>query len=293
MSIQQLFFSVGASFGQYTSTIPGVPGNLTPSTPIIIDGGPGVSGQAYTITFNSPGQIQVKSWGGGGGNFDSIGGGAGGAAVATVNVTGGVTYTVFAGGRGTPATGRNATGAGAGSGFIISPTDKVVVAGGGGGTWSSRVGGAGGGTNGENAPPTGAGGYGGTQIAAGAGGNGGRRVGAPGSGTNGGQGGTGPVISPGGLSGIPGQFNGGGGAANPGDAGSGGGGGGHFGGGEGGGDSGGFGGGGGSGYFNPAYCPTGTLYTGSTNTAAGNSSDPQRGTAGNSNNVGRVVINAI
>ena len=117
----------------YTSTIPGAPGTLDAANPIIVGGtGSSTSGSAYSLTFNTPGQIEVKAWGAGGGSHDGIyAGGAGGAAAATVDVTGGTTYTVFVGGNGTPATGRNASGAGAGSGFIIaSPFTKVVVAGG-------------------------------------------------------------------------------------------------------------------------------------------------------------------
>jgi len=277
----------------YTSSIPGAPGTLTAATPLTFTGSGG-TGVSHTITFSNPGTIQVKGWGAGGGDYGGGDGGAGGSFTSLINVVGGTTYRVFAGGTGAPAPNgsRRGSGAGAASGFLLAPTNgEIAVAGGGGGSCGGgRYGGPGGGPAGSPAP--GGGGQGGTQSGAGAGGSSSRRTGQPGQGTNGGQGNTGGVTQPGGTSGVPGLYNGGGGADNPGDQGSGGGGGGRFAGGEGGGDAGGFGGGGGSGYFNPPF-GSATLFSGSYPSIAGNPSDPQRGTAGQSTQAGRIVINAV
>jgi hypothetical protein len=249
-----------------------------------------------TIVPNNTFNANVSMWGPGGGNAIGNGagpatrGGAGGATTGLVTFNNGVVYTLFVGAAGTSTSaGRTGAGGGSASGILLPGNVEVMIAGGGGGAAepTSRFAGAGGGSSGQPAQP--GGGFGGTESAAGAGGDGGRRVGAPGSGTSGGRGALGSVAVPGGTSGIAGQYTGGAGTVDGGDSGSGGGGAGHFGGGGGGGDAGGFAGGGGSGYYNPAYVINGVNYTGS-NVTCGNSNGAGRGNAGNSANVGLIII---
>jgi len=151
--------------------------------------------------------------------------------------------------------------------WTMTPTNNFSTTG--------RRAGAGGGTTGQAGDGL-AGGAGGTQSGPGIGVSGGRRTGASGSGRNGGQLGTGSAAT----RTATGFGTGGAGALNAGDAGSGGGGAGYWGGAEGGGDSGGFGGGGGSGYFDSSLVSNATLYQGNYE-VPGNSSDTNRGTAGN------------
>jgi hypothetical protein len=283
----------------YTTTIPGSPGILDANSPISFTTTSN-TGSSYTITFYGNATIQVKCWGAPGATdaltSPTVGGGAGGCAVANVNVTANTTYKVFAGGYGLPGSlveaGRTGGGGGAASGFLLDSNNTAIVIAGGGGGGATPTGGGGGGTTGESLLPSGGGG--GTQSAAGAGGVGPKGNGFAGNGTNGGIGGP---AGGGGVAGtagplLPGLYAGGGGGRAPADEGGGGGGGGYYGGGGGSLSSFGVGGGGGSGYYNPAYCPTGTLYQATGSTVA-NASDPQRSTGGNLGVGGRVVINFL
>lgn len=292
----------------YTTTIPNAPGILTDDSPLSFNGNT-TTGVTHTITFNNPVAIQFKAFGGGGGVGDPAApdngvGGSGGFTYATLNLTGGVTYKLFAGGHGTsgnPSGGagngpnRWGGGGGAGSGIIIDSNGTLLAIAGGGGGGSGRQGGAGGGTTGgEGGSPWGSGGGGGTQSAVGAGGPGnGATDGSPGSGTNGGDGGDNNApfspVFPGGTSGISGQYNGGRGNDDGGDQGGGAGGGGYYGGGGGGASSDASGGGGGSGYYNPLYSSSGSLYNGGTTEWT---SDSQRSGMSGPASSGRIVINA-
>jgi hypothetical protein len=300
----------GATALTYTTTIPGAPGELTPDAPLAFNGS-STTGVVHTITFDNPAEIQFKAFGGGGGVGDNAApdggvGGSGGFTSATLSLTGGVTYKLFAGGHGTSASGGNYNpiryggAGGAGSGIVISSDNTLLAVAGGGGGGSGRKGGAGGGTSGYNggSPWGSGGGRGGTQSAAGAGGPspGGsipQGNGYPGSGTNGGDGGdVNPPYSPvfpGGTSGIPGQYSGGRGNEDGGDQGGGGGGGGYYGGGGGAASSDSSGGGGGSGYYNPTYAPSGNTYNGDSTEWT---NDPQRSSMSGSATAGRVVLNA-
>ena len=284
--------------GTYTTTIPGAPGVLTPDAPLAFNGSSS-TGVTHTITFDNPFQVQFKSFGAGGGQNN---GGSGGFTSATLSLTGGVTYKLFAGGTGSsgsPAP-RAGGGGGAGSGIIINSDGTLLAIAGGAGGGSNAGGGSGGGTTGSTGgSPGGAGGGGaGTQSAAGSGGpapGGGipQGQGYDGSGTNGGAGGdVNPPyspVNPGGTSGVPGKYNGGNGNTDPGDCGGGGGGGGYFGGGGGGAAPTSAGGGGGSGYFNPTYAPSGNTYNGGSTEWT---NDPQRGGMSGATYAGRVVLNA-
>lgn len=201
-----------------------------------------------------------------------------------------VEYLVVAGGAGGSWGGGGAGGLRTGTNFPITATTYPITVGGGGPAVPSPANSAGVSPNGNpsifSTITSTAGGGAGTLNGTKPGSSGGSGGGGGGDAGTGGAGNT-PPVSP--SQGNPGGTGGPGTSA---VGGGGGGGGGYFGGGGGGGDTGGFGGGGGSGYFNPSYCPTGTLYSGST-TTAGNSSDPQRGTSGNSGTGGRIVINAV
>ena len=295
----------------YTTTIPNAPGILTDDSPLSFNGNT-TTGVTHTITFNNPVAIQFKAFGGGGGVGDSAApdngvGGSGGFTYATLNLTGGVTYKLFAGGHGTSGSGGNNNpiryggGGGAGSGIIIDTAGGqsgggtlLAIAGGGGGG-SGRQGGSGGGTTGgEGGSPWGSGGGGGTQSAVGAGGPGNNATdGSPGSGTNGGGGADNnpPIdtIFPGGTSGITGYYDGGRGHDDGNDQGGGGGGGGYYGGGGGGASADASGGGGGSGYYNPLYSSSGSLYNGGVPMWT---NDSQRSGMSGSATAGRIVINA-
>lgn len=279
----------------YTTTIPGAPGELTPDAPLGFNGS-STTGVSHTITFDNDTTIEFKAFGAGGGSANNSGG-KGGLVIATLDLTGGVEYKLFAGGRGgSGSTSRHGGGGGAASGILISSdSTKLAIAGGGGGGAGGGNGGTGGGTNGGGgASYQGYGpGGGASQSAVGTGGvipfgaNG-----SPGSGTNGGAGGdNNPPRTPfvGGTSGVPGQYIGGVGNDDPNDGGGGGGGGGYFGGGGGGATAGGAAGGGGSGYYNPAYAPTGNLYNGGSTEWT---NEPQRSGQGDAATAGRVVLNA-
>ena len=253
----------------------------------------------YTLTPTNTFTASAKLWGAGGGmgpqvsNFNVAAGGAGGYAGGTVQFTNGNSFKLWVGqggpvtpngnpgGSGTAFGGGGAAynyadgnwNSGAGGGlsgiFITSATqaNSVLIAGGGGGGGSAQsnsgapvTGGAGGGTTGENGKggSDGTGGMGGTQSAGGAGST--------------------PASIGTAVAGSAVQ----GGSQTSSNTMGGGGGGGYFGGGSGiygGGDCG-TGGGGGSGYINTTYVTSGVLTAGS-GTTVGNSSDTNRGTAGN------------
>jgi len=247
-------------------------------------------------------KVRVKAWGGGGsGGFWFAGGGAGYAG-ATFWLPAGTSLDVYVGGGGQyqptqpfQPGGWNGGGAAVGSthwghggpgggwsGILLQGRPLLIAGGGGGGGGVSDPGypnnagsdgGAGGGINGSDAAATGSvapdrNGRGGTQTAGGTAPAFTSSTVAPTSGSylQGGQGGAGAIVS---TSGFPNQSSGGGG-------------GGYYGGSGGGGNnainSGG--GGGGSGYIDPIYVTDGIL-TGGSGVIAGNSSDPQRETAGN------------
>jgi len=245
----------------------------------------------YNITVNKTLSKTVKMWGaGGGGSSWSNAGGAGGAAVGTVNFTAGP-YVFVVGTRGIRIDASGGAIPGYGSGGISNPTP-------GGATWSTPAtyysGSGGGGTgihNGVDAILVAGGGGGG---AYGPGGNGGGTSGTAGSGGGGGHGtggdqtsvGTGGANGPnpqapvsasssGGTFSVPTGSNGGNSSGNQPYISAGGGGGGWRGGGGGGNSYGVYhgGGGGGSGYSNPSFVTSATLYSGS-GTTAGNNTDP-------------------
>lgn len=235
------------------------------------------------------GPVTIKMWGAGGGTGHPYGpvGGAGGYATGTFTFASGTTLIVRVGGAGiyvqkssgTNAGGwpgggisgnanSNSQGAGGGGGYsgVFVSTTPVLIAGAGGGCgYFDTQGGAGGGSSGQTAVPRS--GYtastGGTQSAGGT-------TGSPYSG----QSGNGSS-----LQGGPGS--------NGSDTTSGGGGGGYYGGGGGGYSSSG---GGGSGFATTNYSATGTTLTAGSYTTPGNSSDSDRGTAGNPQVNGKLII---
>lgn len=244
----------------------------------------------YNITFNKPFSKTVKMWGaGGGGSSWSNAGGAGGAAVGTVNFTAGP-YTFVVGTRGiridvsggsipgygsggisnpTPGGANYATpatyysGSGGGGTGIHNGVDAILVAGGGGGG-SYGPGGNGGGTSGT----AGSGGGGGH-------GSGGDQTNPGAAGANGANPTPASTASAGGTFTVPTGSDGGNSAGNQPYMSTGGGGGGWRGGGGGGTAYGVYhgAGGGGSGYSNPSFVTSATLYSGS-GTTAGNNTDP-------------------
>ena len=225
-----------------------------------------------TGTMTKGGSFKVKMWGGGGNTGSGLGG-VGGFSSGTVTFAKNQVFKIAVGGAGGQGTG-GANGGGNGDGYVlrgagggytgifvtsVSQGNSVLIAGGGGGSGNPNgsiyYGGAGGGINGR----------------AGAGGT----DGAPQNG--GGSGG------PGGVTG----------SALQGGSSLSGGGGGYWGGG-GGGDQGSFaaGGGGGSGYIAHPSVTDGVTTAGpdSPQTVPANSGDPIRGTAGNTESVGRIYI---
>ena len=251
--------------------------------------------------------ITVKLWGGGGGgggggrsNNGGDGGGAG-YALTTLSVTPGETLNITVGGGGGAGGGSGNSGAGGGGGgysrIARGSTSLIVAPGGGGGGGGGRTsgytggsGGAGGGTTGtDGGDTTAGGGSGGTASSGGSGGTGGNNNGSNGGSLYGGDGGDGRN-NQGSDGGANNGGSSGGGAGGNRDvtnryAGGGGGGAGYYGGGGGSGsdqnDSGG-GGGGGSGYTTG----TGAVKTAGSGNTPGNSSDPDRNTAGQGGNGG-------
>lgn len=240
------------------------------------------TGTVYTITNSDTSSIDlmVKLWGGGGGGAS---GGQGGYAYGTYTLAVGASVKVVAGAGHLSADLFNSHGGGA-SAIYSSTNDSVPygVAGGGGGA-GNTTGGNGGGDLGGNATDLGGGwnaqgGKRGTQSAAGAGGGGARGSGSAGSFRNGGNGffNNNPTTAAPAGWGIGGR-----GGYRSGDGTSGGGGGGYYGGGGGGADAGSAGGGGGSGYIGGLT---------NANQFTGYGSDPERGTAGNPQANGKVIL---
>ena len=236
--------------------------------------------QVYTITPASTMNINAKMWGAGGSTTGNLAGGAGGYASGTIALTGGTSYKIRVGSE----TGGGSGGSGSGGGysgiFVTSEThaNSVMIAGGGGGGCSqysvSQVPGAGGGSSGQSGGYQGtSGGQGGTQSAGGAGSaEGTNRAGTAGSALTGGVGNS--AGSYGGGGGGSGYYGGGGGSSRVG------------------GDGGNSGmGGGGSGYIGHSSVSNGVSTAGNQGTP-GNSSDSDRGTAGNPAVAGKVVISA-
>ena len=239
--------------------------------------------QVYTITPTSNMNINAKMWGAGGSSNsgNTYSGGAGGYASGTIALTGGTSYKVRVG----SPTGGGSGGSGAGGGysgiFVTSEThaNSVIIAGGGGGGANrysvDQVQAAGGGASGQTGGyvSSPAGGGGGTQTAGGTGSSAGTsRAGTDGSALTGGVGNS--AGSYGGGGGGSGYYGGGGGASRVG------------------GDGGNNGcGGGGSGYIGHSSVSNGVNTAGNTVTP-GNSSDSDRGTAGNPAVAGKVVISA-
>jgi len=236
--------------------------------------------------------IVVKLWGGaGGGNSEiGVGGGGGGYATCNLTVTPNEVLSVYVGGGGTGSSSTRIGGNGGGSSAIVrSGIPLIIAAGGGGAQYNSS--GAGGGLSGENASVGGVTdvAQGGSQIAGGAGQTGGRNPGntaTDGNGADGYQVNGFITVNP-----TYGWTTGGRGGIYYGDGGGGGGGGGYWGGGGGGVNS--FG-GGTAGAGGSSYVPSGGSTLGGTGSTPGNSSDPDRGTAGagstSSGNPGIVII---
>lgn len=266
---------------------------LNGSTTIGVSPGSVVSattGGTWTFTPSSSFTAYVKCWGAGGGaghgalNIVTSGGG-GGYTAGYITFYSGTSYQIIVGSAGTCGGAiRYGGGGGGGTGVrITTGTIPILIAGGGGGSgWQpgTMQGGAGGGADSNGgggtggSPPAG----GGTTSGAGSGGSGVNGFpsptewGASGSGGNGGAGYTGS----GGSGTASGLGSGGSGGYDGSSAGGGGGGGGRYGGGGGGK---GYAGGGGSGYSDTNYCFSVDGASGSGRTP-GNSTDPDRGTAG-------------
>jgi hypothetical protein len=231
------------------------------------------SAGTYTIVPSSDLTIDTKMWGAGGSTTGNLSGGAGGYSSGTLSLTAGTSYIIRVGSE--TGGGSGQTGSGGGYSGIFEVTEahanSVIIAGGGGGGCSQysagQTSGAGGGASGQ----TGTGGGGGTQTAGGAGALAGNGVaGTAGSALTGGAGAA--TGSYGGGGGGSGYYGGGGGAARSG------------------GDGGNNGmGGGGSGYIGHSIVTNGVTTTGSATTPA-NSTDTDRGTAGNPANPGKVII---
>ena len=241
----------------------------------------------WTFTPSTTFTAYVKCWGAGGGaghgalNIITSGGG-GGYVAGYVTFNSGTSYQFLVGCAGTCGGAiRYGGGGGGGTGLrLTTGSIPIMIAGGGGGSgWTTGTmqGGAGGGGGLDGGGGTNGGG-GGTQSGAGGGSQGingfpsPTEWGANGSGGNGGAGYTGSA----GSGTAAGYGSGGSGGYDGSASGGGGGGGGYFGGG-GGGKA--FAGGGGSGYYDTNYCSSVTGTSGSGRTP-GNSSDTERGTAG-------------
>ncbi len=248
-------------------------------------------GTSFRLTAAQTRVVRIKGWAGGatgrGGGGGAAGGGAGGAFDVTFNLAPGTVITLMVGKAGSaPATGLGGVGGGLSGVFLgsVSQANALAIAGGGGaGAASSSPGGGGGGTAGGDGTGSSPG-LGGTANSGGSGGAGG--------------GGNGTALQGGiGYNGNSGTAVYGGGAPGGGDNStwtSGGGGGGYFGGGGGGGPGGaspGGSGGGGSGYIasSRAGYMSGTPYA-ATGATPGNSSDPDRGTAGNPAADGKIMV---
>lgn len=248
-------FTISPSVSGKSVWVPSVDGALDLNT----DG-------TWTIVPNKTFNIQVKMWGSAGFSYQrcpscALGpGGAGGAATGTMQLIDSTTYILRVGG--------GASNGGGGYAGIfegsVTQANARIIAGGGGGTGfncggpfgceGSGAGGAGGGTNGQNAGP-GGGVSSGTALQGGepgpngGGGGGGYWGGGGGTRDNSQTGGTGGTQTAGGTKAVDAPFGASGGA-----------------------------GGGGSGYLHSSII-NGTLYSG-LGTTPGNSSDPNRGTAG-------------
>ena len=232
----------------------------------------------YTITPSSDLTIDTKMWGAGGSTGGNLSGGAGGYSSGTLSLTGGTSYIIRVGSQTGGGTGGSGTGGGYSGIFetIEAHANSVIIAGGGGGGCSqysvSQVPGAGGGLSGQSGGYQGtSGGQGGTQSAGGA---------AADEGLN--RGGTAGSALTGGIGNSAGAYGGGGGGS------------GYYGGGGGasriGGDGGNSGmGGGGSGYIGHSIVSNGVTTAGNQATP-GNSTDTDRGTAGNPAVAGKVII---
>ncbi|MGE0789181.1 MAG: glycine-rich protein [Sandaracinaceae bacterium] len=238
-------------------------------------------------------ELLVKAWGAGGGRAcGAPTPGAGGYAQAVIPVVGGETLTVVVGGPGgdgaagaiagaggTPGNGGTGgladCGGGGGGGYSgvfrvsLDPIGALVVAGGGGGSGSRPPGGspagAGGGATGQDGQYAGSGG---TQTSGGVGGMNAGRVGQPGAALEGGDGDTVRNGNDGGGAGGGGWF--GGGATHSASTNAGGG-------------------GGGSSH---AVGSAIVLVTGN-RTVPGNDADPDRGTAGEPGQPGRVSLTCV
>lgn len=278
----QVSFAAGDMFEVYTPSAPNGIANmilsfgvymLNAANPNIPAPGNIVALGRYTYTGGEtlvqiPGNcisIAFKAWGAGGGSVYQIGG-AGGFVQGTVSVSPGTWLSIKVGGAGGTA-GGGGGGGGMSSVFDIATNTPLFIAAGGGGGEDSYHGGAGGGLTGQTGSAAGGsyiGGTGGSQTAGGT---------VNGSPYQGGCISTTIVTNAG--------YNGGGGAVNSLNLGSGGGGG-YYGGGAG---SGRAAGGGGS-----SMVPSGGLTLGGDRTVPGNSTDPDRGTAGNPGQPGLIII---
>jgi len=236
------------------------------------------SAGTYTIVPSSDLTIDTKMWGAGGSTTGNLSGGAGGYSSGTLSLTAGTSYIIRVGSETGGGTGGSGTGGGYSGIFEVTEAhaNSVIIAGGGGGGCSqysvSQVPAAGGGSSGQSGGYQGtSGGKGGTQSAGGAAADEGlSRGGTAGSALTGGIGNS--AGSYGGGGGGSGYYGGGGGASRVG------------------GDGGNSGmGGGGSGYIGHSIVSNGVTTAGNQATPA-NSTDTDRGTAGNPANPGKVII---
>ena len=282
LQISTQAFSINALVGYYFTISPAYDGNtlinMTTGNLTISNSG------VWNITPCSTFAINVAMWGAGGQNATASPAGtagAGGYTGGTLTLYTGNTYTIRVGKWDGGGLGPNDSGNGGGYTAVFSGTEtfanSVLIAGGGGGGAKYYNGpvtaGAGGGSSGQTGPGQGGGG-GGTQSAGGAGGINSvypaTGTGSAGSALTGGAGSTGDQGYPGGGGGA-GYYGGGGGSsrvAGDGISSSG---------------------GGGSGYLHPSLVANGNTQVGATGTA-GNSASALRGTSGNPDSNGKIVI---
>jgi len=274
-------FSITALVGSFITISPAYNGNTTID---LTTGNLTISNSGvWNITPCTTFAINVAMWGAGGQNatVSPTGtAGAGGYTGGTITLYTGNTYTIRVGKWDGGGLGPGDSGNGGGYTAVFSGTEtfanSVLIAGGGGGGAkyynSVQNAGAGGGSSGQAGN-----GGGGTQSAGGAGGVNSvypaTGSGAAGSALTGGAGAAGDQGFPGGGGGA-GYYGGGGGLGRvAGDGISGGG-------------------GGGSGYLHPSLVSNGNTQVGSTGTA-GNSASSLRGTAGNPDSNGKIVIQKV
>ena len=270
--------SVPTTSARQFSITPSVSGkstwDLDVDGPLTLD----TAGSWAIVPLNSF-NVDVLAWGGGGATRFSWNGGAGGFAGGEAFLEFGYAYSGIVGSAGVTAGGTRAYGGGGGTGSaggsgggysgLLKALAALLLAGGGGGCGFGGSGGGGGGSSGENGTiftEPGTNGKGGTSTAGGANG------GSPSTAGTSLLGGTGASETSNyhGGGGGGGYYGGGGGNFISGSGGSGGG-------------------GGGSGFADPVNT-AGVTLTAAVGTTPGNSGHGSRGTAGNPDAVGKVII---